>query len=70
MGRWGLVQQFAFYQRDQVLLQVLDGDLRNLEYVLVADLRVFVEEHQQEHLIAGGQELVPLVEVAPKLCRP
>ena len=52
MGRWGLVQQFAFYQRDQVLLQVLDGDLRNLEYVLVADLRVFVEEHQQEHLVA------------------
>ncbi len=43
MGRWGLIQKLAFYQRDEVLLQVLDGDLRNLEHVLVADLCMLVE---------------------------
>ena len=64
MGGWVLQQELAFYQRDQVLLQVLDWNLRNLKHTLVTNLGVLIKQHQQKHLVTRCQELIPLAEVA------
>lgn len=47
-----LQQQLALDQWDQVLLEILRWNLRDLKDVLVRDLRIFIEKHQQEHLVA------------------
>lgn len=53
-----LEQQLALDQWDQMLLQVLDWYLSNLQNALVADLLMLVEQHQKEHLVRRGEELV------------
>ena len=70
MGGWVLQQELAFYQRDQMLLQVLDWNLRNLKHTLVTNLGVLIKQHQQKHLVTRCQELIPLAEVASQLRRP
>ena len=64
MGGWVFQNELAFYQRDQVLLQFLDGNLRNLEHTLVTYMGVLIKKHQQKHLVTRCQELIPLAEVA------
>ena len=70
MGSWSLQQKLAFYQRDQVLLQVLNWYLSNLKHILVANLSIFIEQHKQEHLVARCQKLIPLIKVASQLSWP
>ena len=52
-----------------MLLKVLHWNLSYLQYVLVADLRVFIEENQQEHLVRRSNKLVLLMEVAAQFSR-
>jgi hypothetical protein len=67
MGSWSLQEKLAFYQRDQVLLQVLNWYLSNLKHILVANLSIIIEQHKQEHLVARCQKLIPLIKVASQL---
>jgi len=52
-----------------VLLEVLNRDLGHLENALVRQCLIAVEEHEQEHLVGGREELVALVEGATEFSR-
>ena len=57
-------------QWDQVLVELMSGNLGHLEELLVRDDWIFVEEEQEEHLVGGAEEFVPLAffESASNLC--
>lgn len=53
-----------------MLVKFMSGDLCHLKELLVRDDRVFIEQEQEEHLIRGTEEFVPLafLEGATNLC--
>ena len=57
-------------QWDQVLVELMSGNLGHLEELLVRDDWIFVEEEQEEHLVGRAEEFVPLAffESASNLC--
>ena len=57
-------------QWDQVLVEFMSRNLGHLEELLVRDDWIFVEEEQEEHLVGGAEEFVPLAffESASNLC--
>ncbi len=48
-----------FYERDQVQMEVQDGDLGQLADLLIGDLLVLVEQKKNEHLVSRNLKLVP-----------
>ena len=53
-----------------MLVEFVSGNLGHLEERLVRDDWILVEEEQEEHLVGGAEELVPLAffESASNLC--
>ena len=53
-----------------MLVKFMSGNLCHLKELLVRDDRVFIEQEQEEHLIRGTEEFVPLafLEGATNLC--
>ena len=51
-------------------MELMSGNLGHLEELLVRDDWIFVEEEQEEHLVGGAEEFVPLAffESASNLC--